>query len=414
MSAMYRIVTLLLLFVLFQAKGQLRTLGFTLQDKKEKITLPFELHNNLIVIPVILDGKIPLKFILDTGVRTAILTDRIITDILQLPYSRRITISGPGGQHLISAFIANNVSLTIPPSLSSTGSSLLVLEEDYLELKNHLGIEIHGVIGYEIFSRFLVSINYERKEITFSSGRRFHKPRSYQEFDLSVEDTKPYFYATCTLPGGEPLNLKLMADTGASHCMLLHPETNANIIVPAKNVHGSIGRALGGNISGSTARIESLAIGNFILEKPLANFPDPESYADTLRSTTTFRNGTVGGELLGRFNIIFNYAGEKIYLRKNQHYRKPFQFNLSGVTIHATGPDLNNFELSEVRSGSAGFDAGLQLGDTLVRVNHSSAKNLKLSDINQILNSKPGKKVKLVLRRNGSEIKQLVVLRDDL
>ena len=414
MSAMYRLVTLLLLFVLFQAKGQLRTLGFTLQDKKEKITLPFELHNNLIVIPVILDGKIPLKFILDTGVRTAILTDRIITDILQLPYSRRITISGPGGQQLISAFIANNVSLTIPPSLSSTGSSLLVLEEDYLELKNHLGIEIHGVIGYEIFSRFLVSINYERKEITFSSGRRFHKPRSYQEFDLSVEDTKPYFYAACTLPGGEPLHLKLMADTGASHCLLLHPETNANIIVPAKNVHGSIGRALGGNITGSTARIESLAIGNFILEKPLANFPDPESYADTLRSTTTFRNGTVGGELLGRFNIIFNYAGGKIYLRKNQHYHKPFPFNLSGVTIHATGPDLNNFELSEVRSGSAGFDAGLQVGDSLVRVNHSSAKNLKLSDINQILNSKPGKKVKLVLRRNGSELKQLVVLRDDL
>ena len=148
----------------------------------------------------------------------------------------------------------------------------------------------------------------------------------------------------------------------------------------------SIGRALGGNISGSTARVESISIGNFNLEQPLANFPDPESYADTLRSTTIFRNGTIGGELLGRFNVIFNYAAGKIYLHKNSHYRKPFKFNLSGLTVHATGPDLNIFELSEVRNGSAGFDAGLQAGDTLIRVNHSATKSLKLSDINQILN----------------------------
>ena len=411
---MRRLATLLLFGVLFQAQGQLRTLGFALQDKKEKITLPFELYNNLIVIPVIFDGKIPLKFILDTGVRTAILTDRIITDILQVPYSRKISISGPGGQKLISALIANNISLIIPPSLSSTGSSLLVLEEDYLELKNHLGTEIHGVIGYEIFSRFLVSINYERKEITFSTGRKFRKPGSYQEFDLSIEDTKPYLYVNCKFPGGEILNLKLMADTGASHCLLLHPETNPHIIVPERNVHGSIGRALGGNISGSTARVESISIGNFNLEQPLANFPDPESYAATLRSTTIFRNGTIGGELLGRFNVIFNYAAGKIYLHKNSHYRKPFKFNLSGLTVHATGPDLNIFELSEVRNGSAGFDAGLQAGDTLIRVNHSATKSLKLSDINQILNSKAGKKVKIILSRNGAELKKSVVLRDDL
>jgi hypothetical protein len=411
---MKKLFIILLLCVLFQAHGQLRTLGFTLDEKKGRITLPFELYNNLIVIPVVLNGKIPLKFILDTGVRTAILTDRIITDILQLPYSRKITISGPGGQQLISAFITNNVSLTIPPSLSSTGSSLLVLEEDYLELKNHLGIEIHGVIGYEIFSRFIVKINYELKEITFSTEQNFRKPRSYQAFDLSVEDTKPYIFANCVFRRNQPLTLKLMADTGASHCLLLHPDTNSGILIPEKNVHGSIGRALGGDISGSTGRIQSISIGNYMLENPLANFPDPESYADTLRSTTTFRNGTIGGELLGRFNLIFNYAGGKIYLRKNYHYRKPFKYNLSGITIHATGPELNVFEVSEVRVGSAGFSAGIQSGDHLTRINHTATKVLKLTEINDILNSRRGKKIHLTLSRGENELKRTIVLHDDL
>src|SRR5688500_19579783 len=89
-------------------------LGFVLADGKSKVQIPIEIYNNLIVVPVVLNDALPLKFIIDTGVRTAILTQKTFSDILNLPYSRKYTIAGPGGVKLVDAYITTNVSLELP------------------------------------------------------------------------------------------------------------------------------------------------------------------------------------------------------------------------------------------------------------------------------------------------------------
>src|SRR5690606_8664347 len=155
------LLSIILSLFSFQATGQL--LGFSLADGKKKVQIPLEIYNNLVVVPVVLNGALPLKFILDTGVRTAILTQKTFTDILNLPYSRKYTISGPGGEQIIDAYITNNVSLELPGVLGR-GHALLVLGEDYLELRNYLGTDVHGILGYELFSRFIVQIDYDKKQ----------------------------------------------------------------------------------------------------------------------------------------------------------------------------------------------------------------------------------------------------------
>lgn len=49
-----------------------QNLGFTIADGRQRVDIPIEVVNNLIVVPVILNETLPLKFIVDTGVRTAI------------------------------------------------------------------------------------------------------------------------------------------------------------------------------------------------------------------------------------------------------------------------------------------------------------------------------------------------------
>src|SRR5688572_11459463 len=112
-------------------------LGFTLTNGKKRVQIPIEIYNNLVVVPVVLNGALPLKFILDTGVRTSILTQKTFSDILNLSYTRKYTISGPGGEQIIDAYITNNVSLELP-GVMGRGHALLVLGEDYLELRNYL------------------------------------------------------------------------------------------------------------------------------------------------------------------------------------------------------------------------------------------------------------------------------------
>ncbi|MBA4057965.1 MAG: peptide-binding protein, partial [Marivirga sp.] len=73
---MIRRILIFFLFcsVLPNLRGQ--NLGFSLADGKKKVQIPIEIINNLIVIPVVLNDALPLKFILDTGVRTTILTQK--------------------------------------------------------------------------------------------------------------------------------------------------------------------------------------------------------------------------------------------------------------------------------------------------------------------------------------------------
>ncbi|MCE2895924.1 MAG: hypothetical protein LW721_15935, partial [Flammeovirgaceae bacterium] len=54
------------------ANSQTQVLGFSMPPGVEKVEIPIEIHNNLVVVPVIINNQLPLKFIIDTGVRTAI------------------------------------------------------------------------------------------------------------------------------------------------------------------------------------------------------------------------------------------------------------------------------------------------------------------------------------------------------
>ncbi|HLZ17338.1 MAG TPA: retropepsin-like aspartic protease, partial [Cyclobacteriaceae bacterium] len=147
-------------------------LGFSLANGATKAEIPIEIHNNLVVVPVILNNQLPLKFIVDTGVRTTILTDKLYSDILHLAYSKKFTITAPGGESMVNAYITNNVTIDMP-GVHGRGHAMLVLENDFLELRNSLGSEVHGILGYELFSRFVIKIDYEAKILTLMLPQKF-------------------------------------------------------------------------------------------------------------------------------------------------------------------------------------------------------------------------------------------------
>lgn len=393
--------------------GQQQTLGFSLNEGKTKVTMPIEIYNNLIVIPVVLNGALPLKFILDTGVRTAILTQKAFTDILNLSYSRKYTISGPGGEKLVDAYVTNNVSLELPGVLGR-GHAMLVLEEDYLELRNYLGTDVHGILGYELFSRFIIEVDYEKKLLTLMQPHRFKIGRKFKAIPIRIEDTKPYITTPIVLADGTQFTAKLLMDSGASHGLMLDPTSDTRIQVPEKAVSSIIGRGLGGEITGKVGRIKELQLGQFHLDNIIANFPDPNSYFDSLKAGTTPRNGSIGGESLSRFTVVFNFPKEEIYLKKNSAFKKGFHYNLSGITVKAKGSKLNVYEITEVRKGSVADKAGVVEGDLIVTINGMAANQINLNIVNGLFNFKPGKKINLTLDRKGQRLKTFFKLEDQI
>ena len=175
-----------------------------------------------------------------------------------------------------------------------------------------------------------------------------------------------------------------------------------------------LGRGLGGEIIGKVGRIKSVKIGNYEMDKVIANFPDPNSYSDSIKIGNVFRNGALGGELLSRFVVIFNFPQERIYLKKNASFKKNFYYNLSGLTLKAKGSQLNTFEVTEVRDQSPSQISGILPGDIVVAVNGIEAKDLELNVLNGYLNSKPGKKIKLEISRKGERFRKEIELKDQI
>jgi Aspartyl protease/PDZ domain len=405
-----------LAFALLLLFGTVRSqqLGFYMAEGKTKVRIPIEITNNLIVVPVMLNGKLPLKFILDTGVRTTILTEKAFSDFLQLTYAKKYSIAGVGGSKMIDAYVANNVTIDIP-GVHGEGHAILVLDRDYLELRNYLGTEVHGILGYELFSRFIVEIDYLGKTLTLMTPERFKPRRRLESVHITIEDTKPYFLGSVMLSDSTSILAKLLIDTGASHGLLLVPESDYRIKSPEKHFDSIIGRGLGGSITGQIGRVTDFQLGKYEMHHPIANFPDPNSYTDTLKSNHgVFRNGSIGGEILSRFTVTFDFSKEKVYLRKNANYHKEFHCNLSGLTLRAEGENLRTFEVTDVRTNSSGYKADIQKGDVIEEINGEPATVFTLNETSNLLNSRPGRKIILDIRRGGKKIRRELVLENQI
>jgi Aspartyl protease/PDZ domain len=388
-------------------------LGFNLTKGNDHVTFPIEICNNLIVIPVVLNGQLPLKFILDTGVRTTILTEKSFSDILKLTYGRHLLVSGPGGEKIVEAYVTNNVTLDMP-GIHGEGHAMLVLEKDYLELRNYLGTDVQGVLGYELFSRFIIEVDYEKKRLTITLPEYFHPSKKFQVLPISIQDTKPYVQLPVQISETNSIMAKLMIDTGASHGIVLDPSTDKNIVIPPRHIATLIGRGIGGLITGQIGRIKAVDIGKYRITDVIANFPDDNSYIDTLKRSDVFRNGSLGGEILSRFTTIYSFPSGKIYFRKNASFHGKFNFNMSGLTLKAKGSRLRKFEITDVRKDSAAEKVGILSGDELVSINGMSVDNLSLSNINGFFNSKAGRKIRMEILRNGEKVVKIFSLENQI
>jgi len=391
-----------------------QTLGFTLPDGVHRVDIPIEIHNNLIVVPVILNNQLPLKFIIDTGVRTAILTQKVYSDILNLSYTRKYSLSGPGGQKLVDAFITSNVTFDMP-GVHGQGHSMLVLQEDYLELKNSMGTDVHGILGYELFSRFVVMIDYEAKKMTLIQPDYFKPKKSYQALPIRIEDTKPFVELKISVRDSSEMTAKFLVDTGASHGLLIEEDSDKRLRMPEKHISSILGRGIAGIITGKIGRTKSLKIGNYELNNLITSFPDDYAYRDSVGSKSySPRNGSIGGDLLSRFTVIFNFPGEMMYIKKNASFKKKFYYNLSGLTLRAKGLKLREYEISDVRGKTTAAAAGLQVGDVIVSVNGVNVADYELSYVNNFFNSKPGRKIRVEIMRKGVKMKKEFLLENQI
>ncbi len=105
--------------------------------------------------------------------------------------------------------------------------------------------------------------------------------------------------------------------------------------------------------------------------------------------------GNIGGEILKRFTVTFDYAKQRMCLKPNKNYGAPMNYDRSGMWINGRHGD---FVVKYVMAGGSVDRAGLKLGDVITAVNGKPATTLTLSGLRGMLrNGTPESRVELVL-----------------
>ena len=139
--------------------------GFFIADNHSWTRIPFQLHSNLIIVPVRVNDSDTLRFILDTGVSNTIITDPSAFRKKPLTLTRKVKLAGAGEGGSLTASIAIDNTLSMG-GLRAAHHNLVLLDEDILKLSEYVGTPVHGIFGYEIFANFVVNIDFQGRGVT--------------------------------------------------------------------------------------------------------------------------------------------------------------------------------------------------------------------------------------------------------
>ena len=135
---------------------------------------------------------------------------------------------------------------------------------------------------------------------------------------------------------------------------------------------------------------------------------------DSLADVIVSRDGLLGNPILKRFKVVIDYVNEQVYLKASKKYNKPIEYDISGLILYAFGQELSSYFVKEVLPGSPAEQAGILKGDIIKRIGFFSANFYTLEQVYSKLIRNRGKKINLVLERNGFKFKKTLHLVDKL
>ena len=406
--------------------------NFNWTSNKDRIKIPFELTHNLIILDVDFNG-VSLKMIADTGSDMNILFSFPEKDSLVLSNTEKIQIKGVGKGTSLEAYLSKRNKVKIKEYEDLNFEIVLIPNQD-ISIINKLGIPVNGILGSSFFKEYLVEINYQKKQIILHKNKLLLKDKRIIKFNTiaaNFNENKPYIQLPISL-NADKKNVKLLFDTGLGDGLWLFE----NDSLKCKNDFfvDLLGVGLSGEIYGKRSRIEQISFDGLILKDALVSYPDSLSFNQI--SLLNDRNGSLGGDIIKRFNWFLDYENKQFYFKKNSLFNSPFEYNMSGIEIQHSGlqwvkeavrkeggiGQVNmdefvfedsskrynyNYELKPIfqiyaiRKNSPGEKAGLLVGDKILKINNKLASQLSIQSITDLFQSEEGKWITMIVDRAG-------------
>ena len=339
---------------------------------------------------VLVQGKLvgypdTLNFILDTG-SGGISLDSATVEYLHLkPVPSDRTIRTIAGIRAVS--FVHNQKLRLG---DLTVDSLDFHVNNYDILTAVYGERIDGIIGYSLFKKFIVKIDYDSLRIDIYSKGSFKYPRGGFLFrplisTLPVEPVR--------VRDARSVQARFLYDIGAGLCMMLSTDfiEDSALLYKNRKLFYKQAEGPGGRINMQMTVIKEVKFGPYRFKNvPVYLFKDEYNI-----TSYPYLGGLIGNDILRRFNCILDYDRRDFYLIPNSHFLEPFDYSYSGIELYLINGTVI---IGDVAPGSPGDQAGLKEGDEVIAIN--KVFNTNMTQLKAALQN-TNNKVKIIVRRNG-------------
>ncbi|MGA3211251.1 MAG: aspartyl protease family protein [Terriglobales bacterium] len=371
----------LLLAASVMAAGQTDKLTVESPEAFPLAEIPFELYHNRIYLPVRINNSGPYSVVVDTGASTSGVSEAKARQ-LGLHESGKASLKG-NGENISKVGLAKNLIFDLDGIELDVKTAAVVPFE---QLESYEGRRIDGVLGAELFKNFVVQIDYQERVLSLYDPSIYAFPGHGDTLPLHIlkGGALPLVQAKIFVPGKEPIDARLAIDLGTYSALRLYRplDEKQGLPMPGQKVMSFFGFGLGGEFPESLGRIQNLELGWGVkIAGPIVAF----SHASGGATAGADYDGTIGGEILRRFKVVFDYSRQQIILERNVNFVDPYNADMSGLFLTARGRNLNEFEVHHVFPKTPAEEAGIREHDSLLTIDGKPAAQLDLQQIRELL-----------------------------
>lgn len=366
--------TIYLLFLAFTtACGQ--SAASKVADSTEKIlpegAIAFDYDRHL-YFDVVIRDSIPARMIFDTG-NTSFMLDSAFyaTYFAKQNTLRKAMVRGAGSSIQMSNLDASGWAYRVGNKAGDEKMALV------LDLRKILGSGVDGMFGMVFTRNSKVELNYADEYMRFLPADAAMD--GYVCIDCKwLDDNQNRVLMPAKLTFGNQVRDGLfLVDLGAAGAVALNSGTIAKMgvqsqVVTTKKMVYNVG-GVGGSRTDYLFDLEMIEIGGFAVKGVESSYS-----ANTQGAMASSKyDGIIGNALLARFDVIFDFAACKIYIRPNRNFNAPKRTNF-GVVLT---PQNDCWIVNGLIEGGKAYNVGLRGGDIVLTINNLSPQQMDNSGL---------------------------------
>jgi TPR repeat protein/predicted aspartyl protease len=361
----------------------------------DSTSIPWDADEDMPVVPVMINGKGPFRFLIDTGASYVLLDQRLAERLHLTRHGAAMALETVGKSSVTTEQPAVITSLAVG-GVHFSNFNAAVLNFTPMEIDGDLPIQIDGILGSALFAHSLLTMDYPKRMVHIAHGS-LPALDDKNIFPLILRHNIPYLMIRLET-AHQIQDWWAMIDTGSNSALGIGTEWGLAYSTPI--VDSGLSVTASGQLTNHHARIERMRLGSFTFTAPEVNICDGQRYA------------RIGQDQLNDLRLTLDFPGQRARFETAESTIPATPSWSRGFSAHPSRrPGKEGFIVNWIASGSPAAQV-MRLGDRLLSINGQDTahmSNRTCSELMRVLQP-----VDLTIERSGIMLKVSVPISDQL